>query len=136
MTQLILHLRYALIGNTGGIISGPSANKKYLDAQVEHYQNAQVVPVYIRSSNMDENTDWEDVDSPMVIVGATDEEAGELWGALDEVAADTAKRAFHFMLTEVKIALSVMDIPAGLEKELLARMLLEDPTGPLAGPQK
>lgn len=135
MTQLILHLRYALIGHTGGIISGPSANKKYLDVQVEHYQDAQVVPVYIRSSNMDENTDWDDEDSPLVIVGA-DEGAEELWGAVEEVATEAIQRAFRFMLTEVGDALSVMDIPKGLAAELLARMLLEDPTGPLDGPQK
>lgn len=126
-----LHLQYVLVGRTGGIISGPTKGRKFLDARVDDFIDAEVSPVYIRSDNMDAQSETETLPGTLSLEGATKEEGAELWEILDEVAGDSARRSMQAFTDELLKALDAMDAPPEFIKELVVRMSMSDPSAPI-----
>lgn len=118
------HLQYVLVGRTGGIISGPSKTREYLDSQVQYYTNSEVAPIYIHSKTMDDNSESEIPDGILALEGATNEEAAALWSILDEVAGDSATRSTTVFIGAMMAAMNAMGLSKEVVEELVTRMTM------------
>lgn len=125
------HLQYVLVGRTGGIISGPTRGREYLDSQVGDFIGAEIAPVYINSENMDAQSENEILPGSLSLEGATEEEGSALWDILDDVAGDSAKRSMAAFTEELMKALSAMEAPPKFIEELLSRMSMDGPSAPI-----
>lgn len=117
--MLTLHVRYVLVGRSGGIMSGPTANREYLDEQVQHFSDSQVVPVFIHSSKMDENTAYDErVGTPLTIASGDEEAARVIYDALDEAG----QAAIGGMVTQMSEVLNKMGADNDFCVEFIIRM--------------
>lgn len=117
--MLTLHVRYVLVGRSGGIISGPTASREYLDEQVQHFSDSQVVPVFIHSSKMDENTAYDErVGTPLTIASGDEEAARVIHDALDEAR----QMATGDIVTQMSAVLAKMGADNDFCVEFMDRM--------------